>query len=764
MTSNHLFYKSIKEDLRHRIWLIALSFLGSFLSLPVTWLLAYGDSGYMLSDISVAESQQWSSMVVNRVAGFYQEELMIGAGLIAMIGAIIVGLESFRYLQQKSMVDTYHSLPISRNQLFFVKYINGVLIWLLPYLFCLTVTFILSCVYMVRLRVSGGIGMLLWEALKSSGVLLVIYLLIYHLFLFATMLTGSVLNTLVVAAILGGGIISAYGLMLGFMSTYFHSFYTEGQGLSTAFCGSPLAAAFYLMVSRVNGEILLAENYTLMLLLILVVALLLGVLAWRTYVGRASERAGRGLDQKWVSAFLRALVSILGGMSGWLFMYYLKDGGDDAATICWCIFGALLTAGLVYGALDVIFSLDFKAFFRHRWGMAGSVAVALLICFGFVWDWAGYDRYLPKEEQIKEATIYSRAYTNNNTSVAMRQLQAITDEALIRNFLERGIENLQGKPHKPVNIQTEEMYVGDSHAVEPFYVRVTLENGRSYYREYFYYEWDEDVVLPLLCSEAYAHSSYYISDEMLENCYSMKFASGYHNGGAVTVENERVFREVAEGYNQDLLAHPREVILGEGKLVGRISMQMSASPSRVEINLYDHMTHTLAAIADNGIEIIDQPFLAQEVESITLHVEGDNYRAENEKMLVEEAEQTIRSHFGVYPESLSQEIQDQTDAQNGLLSDKEEAEPAAEIQLDTEQSVIPKEVDIYSIMITDFAEIEELLPLIQYDRMYRGSGVFTKGLTGGICILDQYGVEWEVKIRMGALPEKYIQRLLETVQ
>ena len=40
MTSRALFYKGMIEDLRHRIWMIALSCLASFMAFPVVYLLA----------------------------------------------------------------------------------------------------------------------------------------------------------------------------------------------------------------------------------------------------------------------------------------------------------------------------------------------------------------------------------------------------------------------------------------------------------------------------------------------------------------------------------------------------------------------------------------------------------------------------------------------------------------------------------------------------------------------------------------------------
>ena len=117
MTSKRLFLRGMREDLRHKIWMLALSLLGSFLALPVTYLLRYRDvelSNIRMNISMMAPEESASAILqsVNSMADFFKQELMLAAGIIAVLGAMIVGVECFYYLQQKSMVDTYHSLPV----------------------------------------------------------------------------------------------------------------------------------------------------------------------------------------------------------------------------------------------------------------------------------------------------------------------------------------------------------------------------------------------------------------------------------------------------------------------------------------------------------------------------------------------------------------------------------------------------------------------------------------------------------------------------
>lgn len=744
MTSKRSFLNGMKEDLRHKIWMLALSLLGSFLAMPVMWLLKYSNvdlatATAAVNNMTVAQQAEAVSRSVNLMTDFFREELLLASGVIAIVGAVIVGLESFHYLQQKSMVDTYHSLPVSRTQLFGIKYINGLLIWLVPYLLCAILTLAFSGILLARMGVAEGTLHLIPEAAKNAAALVIAFLLVYHLLMLATMLTGNMINTLAVAVILGAGAISAYVLTLGFMSTFFQTYYGQASGLALATYSSPLAAPIVLLGSRGGSDFMVADGLLPIMLACLGVALMLLALAWLAYLKRPSERAGRGLTLRWIAGPLRLLVSIMGGMGGWLFMYYLV--GDIISRTAWCVFGALLAGMLAYGVLDVVFSMDFKAFFRHRWGMGAAIAAALLICLSFQEDWLGYDRYLPEQGQIREASIFCSSYTNVNQHYPAFKDVRLTDAAQIHAFLERGIENVHGCSSQSESMQVEQAYRGDDFATDAFYVRVVLNNGRSYYRKLEYYEWDEDVVLPLLVSEEYARGIYYISEETIADCNMMRIFSGIgENQEAVEVTDRQLLRELAQAYNQDLTEQPRTVILGEGKMLGQLFMTVGVrSADQWKLDILEGMSHTLEVMERNGIKICSPPFDAGEVESITFTVDGLSRYWYTGDFSISPVERSIRGYFGVYPETLPS----MRHPSSGPWPEQRQ-EPVS-----------------YSFTVTDPMEIAELLPLIQYSNMKHIVGVFVEDFVKGVSILDSNGKEWSVRLRMGALPEKYIQRFIE---
>ena len=133
MTSRVSFYKVMIQDFRHRIWMIALSCLGSFLAMPVFYLLVSKNWVYQVNRW-MEEQEPWvvREYKLELLKEFYVQSLPITCGVILGAGALIVGIFGFRHVFSKKMVDQYHSIPIKRRDLFLANYLNGFLIWFVP--------------------------------------------------------------------------------------------------------------------------------------------------------------------------------------------------------------------------------------------------------------------------------------------------------------------------------------------------------------------------------------------------------------------------------------------------------------------------------------------------------------------------------------------------------------------------------------------------------------------------------------------------------
>lgn len=130
MTSNRFFFKIMKEDLRHKIWMMALSVLTSTLMLPVVWLIWWSNrSGSGATDALFLLEENRPKAILQTI-DFFRGHFMLAGGFQTVAGALVTGLSGFRYVFHKNMVDTYHSMPVKRSTLFASGYLNGILIWM----------------------------------------------------------------------------------------------------------------------------------------------------------------------------------------------------------------------------------------------------------------------------------------------------------------------------------------------------------------------------------------------------------------------------------------------------------------------------------------------------------------------------------------------------------------------------------------------------------------------------------------------------------
>ncbi len=129
MTSKNLFFKLILENVKRRVWTIALGFLVFFFTLPVAEAFVFSDKRYYTYE----NYENYRRMI----DGNALDIISAGNGFLVIVvvtAALICGVSSFAYLHSKKKVDFYHSLPVRRETLFAVSFVNGILIMVAVYL------------------------------------------------------------------------------------------------------------------------------------------------------------------------------------------------------------------------------------------------------------------------------------------------------------------------------------------------------------------------------------------------------------------------------------------------------------------------------------------------------------------------------------------------------------------------------------------------------------------------------------------------------
>ena len=119
MTSRSLFFKLIREDCKQRLWCLVLAVVVFFFALPV--------AGALLISSDWNTAEETSRAITSYVTA--------GGGIllaVTVVGAVVCGISGFAFLQSKKKVDFYHSIPVRREMLIAVFYLDGILLYLVP--------------------------------------------------------------------------------------------------------------------------------------------------------------------------------------------------------------------------------------------------------------------------------------------------------------------------------------------------------------------------------------------------------------------------------------------------------------------------------------------------------------------------------------------------------------------------------------------------------------------------------------------------------
>lgn len=758
MTSKHCFFKMMREDFRHKIWMLALSVLGNMLAIPVIYLISVDHRDGMLSVRNMTNQ-------AGMIAAFFSYTVVISGGIVAIAGAVIVGLSGFRYVFHRNMVDTYHSIPVRRSTLFWVNWLNGFLIWFVPALISLGFTLLLGLGKLGSLkgRLTGMVmneeerilvsywvtgGRLAASALVSLLALTVAFLLVYHLVLLAVMLCGNVLNAMVTGATLGVGVISVYSLFIAFCTMYFDTFVSSAvNGHKGLVYASPLVSSIILLYRRVSmapgGEF----SFWCACILNLAIALALGALSFLAYLKRPSELAEQGLRIRPVRFLVQITVSLAAAMGGWLLFYIV---GDDR--LIWGVFGAVLAGVVSFGVMDIVFHMDFKTFFAHKVLMGLTVAAGVFAGLLFYYDWLGYDGYLPDREDIAEIAVYDH-YRNNAYGYYYYDVQDaghplhdvhIRDSAAAYAFLE--------SMTRPGSGETEEdmLYGGG----EEILAKVTLNSGRTYYRSYYVFHGSSDAACTLLTSAEYLDANYRIAPEEGWKCRRISLQRDVYSSELQmdTPEGAELFGAICEAYNRDLEENPEAFIRGDGRLLCGIRMYSENYGTLRYLEVFEGMEHTREALRQHGFAQFADPLAPEDIEEIQLSL-GYRYAEDGTEWdPVEDA----RDVYGVRR------------AEDGAGVSAEEAESETYDAVYGAETATATDYGVYSdyagevlmLHITDKDEIRELLELISYDegRYYNGGAFRLNKVDRVTLVLSEDGDRINVNIPYGSLPEKYILR------
>ena len=664
MTSNSLSIdrrSHLANSLKSYWWLMLINTILFFLTGPVVFTMAM--NGYEKDQYYLQRINDWFHL-----EGFYAFYVLI------LVLGVIMGLVMYNYLHHKRQINFYHSLPITRGQLFAERLGLGAVVTFLPLIVIFIVMVILAAVY------GGGVGYALQATLGHFGRLLLFFFLSYSLTVLAGQLTGNVLTHIFMTLFLHFGLLLLDGCLILLRTTFFNTFFTSNQMQEQLFMLSPFSYVLNFLdrYGSYNAADPLVHMTLGGLFGVLLISIGAVVLAYILYLKRPSEASGLPVIFAWLRQPLKWVVMFIAATVG--AYAFLQVGGKG-----FMIFGLLLFIALTQMTAEVIYNKDFKAIGRNLKSTLVFAVLFLALIGSLYYDVWGYDRYVPPAKDVQSVQIGFSNMAEGYPSYDFEKMLPLKEPAQIESVVAL-LDKVTASEAYDKNValygRTSETL---SEVSSTIYVRYTMQNGREITR------WYSGTPVALYEEE---FARLYNSEEFKNAFYLNQLAPFYLDQLATTewtaleitpvstafydpYKDEYAFREELvekkNGYSQAILEAVCQDIeardwssLKRGALFTVLFELKDSTRDRyqnVNIAVYAEDVHTLAVIKElqeaHKLTYLTPMDIAERIDHLEI------FRLDDEKVAIEEKGRDVRDlrYMGevVYDERLGDKLAVLTD-------------------------------------------------------------------------------------------------------
>ena len=379
------FIRRQRELFRRRLWPAALTF--------VSYLLYHvAGTATVLSNIL----QDLEASAGGR--GFTAAERLsaLGEGISGVMGynsifswmlvpflAAVLAIEGFAWMDNRREVDFYESQPVSRAKRFWDICVSSFLYFLFSYLITMEIGLVIA-------GAMGGLtrGIVIEAAVQTLRVI-ALFVCVYGLGVLSAMLTGNIIVAGLAFLVLMFYEFELKMILAGYCSEFLATYDGNKPGILVENIFTPLYHYSVGSTAECIGRLLaLAALYFL--------------LAFLCYRLRRNECAGTAVVFGPVRSVVRVATAVMAGLFIGLLLASIQNSTPLA--VLWMVLFTLLTACI----MQIIYDYDFRALFRHPLEIALSLVITLAVFLGFLFDIAGYDRYLPDPDKVEDAALICR--------------------------------------------------------------------------------------------------------------------------------------------------------------------------------------------------------------------------------------------------------------------------------------------------------------------------------------------------------------------
>lgn len=530
MTSKNLFFNIMKEDLKGKLGVLLMNCFVMLICFPIVITMQMQNTaewvkeGYYTTKEAIEELKYY-------VSG--ENEMVI---MVVVCFAIIIAFCQFSYLYQKSQVDFYHSLPVSRTKYFFTRFINGILVFFVPFLLFTMIGVGILCASQF-----GNIGVVKTAAL-GIVVHMIGFVLCYATTILAICMTGNPLT-----GILGTAVFHGYGIALAAVIEAMMSRYSECyMPLYDPFCKISCHLTPIWMYLELGSH---TENTSYWsqtvdtslvkwMLYCVVITIAITVLAFIAFKKRKSETAGKSMAFAKSKPVIKVFIMVIAATCASLMFWSMSDN----ASAIWELVGFILGLVLSHILIQTIYEMDIKAIVKGIPTFIIATVLSIAFILGFRVGGTAYDNWEVNWEKVESVAINTGEiygyYTQGSmydpeenrymeTESMIFEQMKFSDKALAEEFVKACMQT-----------QKEE---GRSWSMR---FQFTYKNGRKVYRQYF-------------------AGSEVISEYMPKLMADEEFRKGINSVfwvNPATVDAVRYCTEDEEGYNEKSLEMNKEEI------------------------------------------------------------------------------------------------------------------------------------------------------------------------------------------------------------
>ena len=625
---------------KERTWVTALMALGTFLWFGVVELIAM--------NITRTSYTTWSGgALTGRMREAASDFLQVGSAsfIIVWIYAIFFGIQGFAFLFDSKKVDFYLSQPIKRGRRFVTIYMSGII----NYLMIMGGGMVLGLI-VAALR-GGFYPALIPGAIAEYINLLIQFVAMYSITILATILCGTLFASFCSVAFFWLAEIVVRALIYALSVTYLATYpdISRFDGAVNGVMGFGITSPILNYVHALNAGATL-DNFVIgevgariltfipMFIINLIIGIVAAGLAYYAFEKRRAEYAGRSVAFPFMENVYKCVTAWIGGMGLGLLVIEIFENATEAPVSASGIFAICVGVFTVCVVAEGIFALNVRKIFRRAWQMPVVAVICVLFIVGFYYDWAGFDSFAPKADELSSITMtpsndyvtldnyrvsmdgdssgntyyMTRDYMFNNTSID--DVEAGLAVAIEGQKYARYYKYGEYRGYKS-DVQYGEARSDSSEYGEAMQVQYTLKSGKKVYREVILPKSiDSELMDRVLSQDSYA--------EGITGSATINTILSRRTGG-VTLYMDRYLsdtdeigslknaREFAELYVKDVDEHYSYTMLQNERPVCTVSMYFDNGgdgDSSLYFPVFPSYQGTVDYIESLGYDLSDEAF------------------------------------------------------------------------------------------------------------------------------------------------------------